>query len=280
MQLDIASQSRFHFPRSIVDWNAALNLLTHDRYARLLRWLAAKGEPAPGRDAMESVSELGKLLIISPHGDDAIFACGEVMASRRGLILVSLFAGLPSPALPLTDWDAAGGFSNTHEAVVQRREEHGRAVELLHATPILLDFLGSQYSDPPGAIGLAETIAAVLDEENPDSVMLPAGLYHADHILTHQAALMARTRDPQRQWLLYEDSFYRRMPTLLQQRLTGLVHFGIEATPVAFDTHAQAERKRHAVQCYASQLRALAAPGRPGHSDIFAPEGYWRLSAA
>lgn len=231
------------------------------------------------RHAMESVSELGKLLIISPHGDDAVFACGEVLASRRGVVLVSLFSGMPSPAIPLTDWDAASGFSSTEDATLQRRAEHHRAIELLHATPIPLDFIGSQYGDPPIAIGLGEAIAEVLDEADPDSVMLPAGLYHPDHILAHQAALMARTRDPQRQWLLYEDMFYRRMPTLLQQRLTGLAHFGIDATPVAFDTHAQAERKRHAVQCYASQLRALASPGRAGHGDIFAPEGYWRLSA-
>lgn len=230
------------------------------------------------RHAMESVSELGKLLIISPHGDDAIFACGEVLASRRGIVLVSLFSGMHSSAIPLTDWDAASGFASTEAATLQRRAEHQRAIELLHATPILLDFIGSQYGAPPSAIGLGEAIAQVLDEENPDSVMLPAGLYHADHILTHQAALMARTRDPQRQWLLYEDMFYRRMPALLQQRLTGLAHFGIDATPVAFDTHAQVERKRHAVQCYTSQLRALAAPGHAGHGDIYAPEGYWRIS--
>lgn len=232
------------------------------------------------RHAMETVSELGKLMIISPHGDDAIFACSEVITSRHGTILASLFAGTPPAALPLTDWDAAAGFTTTEEAVTQRRKEQHRAMTLVHAKPLILDFLRCQYGDPPSAIGLAEAIAAILDEENPDSVMFPAGLYNADHILTHQAALMARTRDPQRQWLLYEETFYRRMPSLLQQRLTGLLHFGIEATPVAFDTHAQSEHKRHAVQCYTSQLRALAAPGQPGHSDIFAPEGYWRLSVA
>lgn len=228
---------------------------------------------------MESVSELGKLLIISPHPADAVFACGEVLACRRGTVVVALFAGLPQASLPLTDWDAAAGFSSTREAMLGRREENRRALEILHATPLFLDFIDSQYGDPPNIIGLAEAIAAVLEAENPDTVMLPAGLYHTDHILTHQAALMTRTRNPERQWIMYEDILYRRIPAHLQQRLTGLVHFGIDATPVAFITHAQAERKRHAVQCHASQLRALAGPGRPGHGDIYAPEGYWRLSA-
>lgn len=228
---------------------------------------------------MESVAELGKLLVICPHGSDAIFSCGEVLASRRGIVLVTLFAATPSAGLPLTDWDAAGGFSSTGEAMAQRSKEQERAASLLHVLSLPQDFLGSQYGDPPNAIGLGEAIATVIDEESPDSIMLPAGLHHVDHVLAHQAGLLARTRAPQRQWLIYEEVFYRRMPALLQQRLTGLAHFGITATPVAFDTHAQAERKRHAVQCYTSQLRALATSGHPGHSDIFAPEGYWRLGA-
>src|SRR4051794_14708597 len=114
----------------------------------------------PKRHEMESVSELGKLLIISPHRDDAIFACGEVLASQRGAVVVTLFTGQPSPALPLTDWDAAAGFSSTDEAIAQRYAEQGRALELLHAKPISLDFIDSQYSDLPNAIGLAEAIAA------------------------------------------------------------------------------------------------------------------------
>jgi len=220
---------------------------------------------------MESASELGNLLIISPHPDDAVFSCGEVLACRRSTFVMAMFDGTPPPSLPLTAWDAAAGFASTQNAMVGRREENMRALALLHVTQLSLDFVGSQYGDPPSTVGLAEAIADVLDAENPDTVMLPAGLYHTDHILTHQAALMARTRNPDRQWLMYEE---------MQYRLTGLIHFGIDATPVAFDTHAQAERKRHAMQCHASQLRALASRGRPGHGDIYAPEGYWRLGAA
>lgn len=228
---------------------------------------------------MHSLTDLGKLMILSPHLDDAVFACGELLARKTETLLLTLFAGMPPAALPLTDWDAASGFGSTAEAVMQRREEDRRALALLQATPVWLDFLDSQYGEPPPVLRLAGAIATVLEREQPTSVMLPAGLYHADHILAHEAALMVRRDHPECNWLLYEDTVYRRIPSQLQQRLSELEQEGIAATPLAFDTHAQAERKRHAVQCYASQLRALTTPGRPGHGDIYAPEGYWQLSS-
>jgi LmbE family N-acetylglucosaminyl deacetylase len=228
---------------------------------------------------MRSVSELGKLLVISPHLDDAAFSCGELLACKRDAIVVTMFSGTPSSSLPLTPWDETAGFAGSRDAMLQRREEDRHAMELLHVSPVWLDFLDSQYDDPPGAHDLAAAIAAQVDAHHPDTVMLPAGLFHSDHVMAHQAGLLARSRYPDRHWFLYEDMLYRRFPRLLQERLSGLARSGIDATPVAFPTHGQAERKRHAVQCYASQLFALASPGRPGHGDIYAPEGYWNLSA-
>lgn len=229
---------------------------------------------------MQSPDDLGKLLVLSPHLDDAVFACGELLAARPGAVLVTLFAGAPAKPVALTAWDAASGFATTAQAVAARREEDRLALELLRATPVWLDFLDSQYGDSPSVIGLAEAIIAALDEHQPATVLAPAGLFHSDHILAHQAALTARTHHPDREWLMYEDPLYRRIPSLLQKRLANLAHDGIEATPVAFDTRGHAQRKRAAVQCYVSQLRALATPGRPGVDDMAAPEGYWRLTTA
>lgn len=227
---------------------------------------------------MHAITDLGKLVILSPHLDDAVFACAQLIARRNDTILAALLAGIPSNDIPLSDWDRSAGFASTDEAVAQRREEDRRALELLHAQPVWLDFCDSQYGEPPAAALLAEAIISFLNTHQPEAVMLPAGLFHADHILAHRAALLAGSQFPELNWYLYEDTFYRRMPSLLQQRLMSLLHLGVDATPVCFDTQAQAERKRHAVQCYTSQLRALTAPGRPGHADIFAPEGYWRLN--
>lgn len=228
---------------------------------------------------MHAASDLGKLMIFSPHLNDAVFACAQLLARRSDTILVTLLAGMPDAEVPLCDWDRDAGFTSTRQALAQRRAEDLRALELLHATPVWLEFFDSRYGMPPGAACLAESVMALLSQYQPATVMLPAGLHHADHVLAHQAVLLARKRYPQIDWFLYEDTFYRRMPSLLQQRLISLLHYGIDATPVCFDTHAQAERKRHAVQCYASQLRALTVSGRCGLADIYAPEGYWQLNS-
>ncbi len=229
---------------------------------------------------MQAVPELGKLLVLSPHLDDAVFACAQLIARSADTVLVTLLAGAPSSDVALSDWDRAAGFQNTQQALTQRREEDRRALEMLDATPLWLDFVGSRHGEPPSVVGLAETIMHILQQQQPATVMLPAGLYDADHVLAHQAALLARSHHPELDWLLYEDTFYRRLPSQLHQRLISLIHFGIDATPVSFDTHAHDEHKRQAVQCYASQLRALNAAGESEQGDIFAPEGYWRLTTA
>lgn len=229
---------------------------------------------------MYANSDLGKLMILSPHMSDAVFACAEVIADNAGTVMVTLFSGLPPADTPLTEWDAAAGYRSTQEALAGRREEDRCALELLRATPIWLDFPESRYEALPCAIGMAEAIMEILLREQPATVMMPAGLSHIEHVLTHQACLLVRNLQPERNWFLYEDALYRRLPSLLQQRLIGLVHYGIDATPIAFDTQAQAERKHQAVDCYAGQLRALAGTEQAGHADIYAPEGYWRLTPA
>lgn len=229
---------------------------------------------------MQSAAELGKLLVLSPHLDDAVFACGELLASSPGAVSLTLFAGVPPLAQALTEWDRSSGFASGEEAISRRRDEDRRALTVLGATPRWLDFLDSQYRDSPSIVGLADIVTDMLEEQQPDTVLLPAGLFHSDHILAHQAALTVRAQYPNKRWVMYEEPMYRRVPAELQERLTSLVHFGIEATPLAFDTAAAAARKREAVQCYASQLQALMTPSRPGHDDVFAPEGYWQLDTA
>jgi hypothetical protein len=83
--------------------------------------------------------------------------------------------------------------------------------------------------------------------------------------------------EPRRTWLAYEDAQYRRVPGLLQQRLISLAGSGITATPSVYTPEPLSASKHHAIHCYASQLRGLSTPGRPGYHDVFAPERYWRL---
>jgi hypothetical protein len=39
---------------------------------------------------------MDRLLVVSPHLDDAVFGCGELIASRPGATVARLFAGPPA----------------------------------------------------------------------------------------------------------------------------------------------------------------------------------------
>jgi hypothetical protein len=79
-------------------------------------------------------------------------------------------------------------------------------------------------------------------------------------------------------FIVYEDALYRRIDGLREAALDRLGRTSHELHPCTFasavDAHA---RKRAAVCCYRSQLRALATEGRSGHADAFSTERYWAI---
>jgi len=223
------------------------------------------------------LADLGKTLVVSPHLDDAVFACGELLARFPGTIVATVFAGIPPDMQALTVWDAASGFDNARQAVLSRREEDRNALQVLHAAPIWLDFCDSQYHVTTSVLPLADALKNLIEKTDPATILLPAGLFHSDHVLTHEALLMLWEPQLDRTWLMYEEPAYRRIPGLLQRRLATLLQDGIQATPVACSDRDMAARKREAVHYYASQLRALRCMVTGGYTDAFAPERYWHL---
>jgi hypothetical protein len=95
-------------------------------------------------------------------------------------------------------------------------------------------------------------------------------------VLLHEAMLHVRLRQPDKEWLMYEEPSYRLIPALLQERLSRLWDAHVRATPCVPPT-APATRKKEAVLCYASQLRALRQTVDGGYADAFTAERYWRL---
>ncbi len=220
----------------------------------------------------------GKLMVLSPHLDDAVFSCGALLAAQPGTVVVTAFAGAPSGGVVLAEWDATAGFDAPRQAIAARREEDRQALQCVQATPHWLDFCDSQYGPTPWEADLAAAFDDVVRQYRPDTVLMPAGLFHSDHALAHRAALRVRRKYAGSNWLMYEEAFYRRIPGLLQRRLAVLLDAGLHATPLAYDTSGHVEAKRAATAFYASQLRALASAGRPGHVDLDAPERYWQLT--
>lgn len=222
----------------------------------------------------------GKLLVLSPHLDDAAFGCGRLLASVPGAVVATVFAGRPAAGAPLTDWDRAAGFEAGDDVVGLRREEDRQALGILDARPRWLDLRDSQYGGAPEA-AVSDGLQSLFADCHPDTILIPLGLFHSDHRLVRRVALALLDLCPDRRWLIYEDALYRALDGLRDQGIAGLRRRGLSPTPLRFvEAAGAAPRKQAAVACYRSQLRALATPGRPGHRGLRAPEAYWEIFPA
>ena len=228
-------------------------------------------------DGCDWPRQLGPLLVVSPHLDDAVFGCGDLIAAHPGSTVVTVFAGVPEGFRSLTEWDAVCGFLSAREAVLARRREDRTALGALAAQPVWLPFADAQYGDTPRSVDITRALRRVMKNASCDTVVFPLGLFHSDHALAHAAALILVHRYPDLRWVAYEEPMYRRVPGALADRIDELRRAGLHPTPLA--GLAAPPSKQRAVACYRSQLRALATPGRAGHADTLAPERYWRLRA-
>lgn len=219
----------------------------------------------------------GRLVVVSPHLDDGVLGSSALLSQHVAPVVLTVFAGRPPASTPLPPWDEAAGFRPGDDVVGARRAEDRAALDVLGAEPIWLPFLDSQYEKSPAVEAIVPVLEAALAHANPATVCIPLGLFHSDHALAHAAALGVFPRHPRWQWLAYEEPMYRRVAGALDDRLASLQSAGIDVT--LFASAAPPANKSRAMACYASQLRALGTPGRPGFADALAPERYWVLSA-
>ncbi|CAG9255029.1 No significant database matches [Burkholderia diffusa] len=221
-------------------------------------------------------------LAISPHLDDAVFSCGELLAQSPGSVVVTVFAGIPARGTAAPPWDRRAGFRTADEAMRARRDEDRRALETLDAQAVWLDFLDDQYGMPAASTAIAARVAAAIDAHPAFGVLAPAGLFHRDHLQVQQAMLTllrddGRTGDASRVWRFYEDVPYRRIDGLMARRVIGWRERGWTGHPVGAPTGSRMDgsaAKAAAVDAYASQI-ALFEPHM--RADLQEPETYWRL---
>src|SRR5690348_7134866 len=124
-----------------------------------------------------TAEELTRILVLSPHLDDAVLGCGHLLAAHPGTTVLTVFAGAP----------------------VARRREDVDALDELGVEPVWLDFVEHQYLDRddwvrPAAI--VDTLEAAVRDIDPTMVVAPFGLANPDHDCTHEAALLVRERLP------------------------------------------------------------------------------------
>lgn len=230
---------------------------------------------------------LQRIVVISPHLDDAVLGAAHLIDTYPGTTVMTVFAG-SSPEYPVepTPWDAAGGFVSGDDVAALRRKEDKSAVELLGGVPIWLDFVDHQYVAKdfrPKPSDIAPVLQDRIAELSPTAVFCPMGLANPDHVVTHEAALLARSAlleaRHQLLWLCYEDAGYKHIPGILAWRIARLFKSGLWPTPAMVPIVADMDKKRRAIDLYTSQL----APLRADH-DLEArlqanvPEQYWRLA--
>jgi LmbE family N-acetylglucosaminyl deacetylase len=219
------------------------------------------------------------MLVISPHLDDAVLSCGELLAARPGAVVLTVFAGTPRDAARLTDWDARCGFRSAAEAMAVRRHEDDAALAVLGGAARRLSFCDAQYGETPTVEALVPALLALAHDLPDEPLLYPLGLFHSDHRLVHEAVRALLRERPSRAALAYEDVPYRSLPGVLQQRLAELGAQGVAATPAdeARPDATTAQAKARALALYASQVRSFG-PG--GLDDATRPERLWRLDDA
>ncbi len=228
--------------------------------------------------------ELDRIVIVSPHLDDAALGCARLMAVHPGVTVVTVFAGNPPQYPdPMRLWDVQSGFAPGDDVMETRRKEDYAALGVLDATPRHLDFIEHTYNagDVPVAPEVLVTqLVPALTELEPTVVLAPFGLANPDTDVTHRACLLARDQlDAEVSWWCYEDTGYKHIPGMLAWRISSLFRRQLWPTPVCPPVDASDTRKKTAAACYPTQLLALeddwqiaaklAAP---------APEQYWRLA--
>ncbi len=221
-------------------------------------------------------AQAGYRLFVSPHLDDAVLACGELIASSERPVVVTVFAGRPPTASPLTRWDADCGFAPGDDVVGARRDEDREALRRLDARPVWLDFLDDQYGVRASEDDLVAALAAAIERERATTIFFPLGMFHADHLRTSDAVLRVAQRQASLRWHAYEDPLYRRIEGAVDARAAELGRrgFALRSEPIAVERDAHT-RKREALACYRSQLRGLMS--RSGYDDALQSEKTWRL---
>jgi LmbE family N-acetylglucosaminyl deacetylase len=222
--------------------------------------------------------DLGRVVVISPHCDDAVFGAGDLIAARPGTVVVTVFTA--GPRVPwLRPWDRDCGFEDGDDVMHVRREEDLAALTLLGGRPVWLPFRDDQYGRDAETNEIAPALADAITGAAAATVVMPLGLFHRDHTLANDAAVAVRRQCPSLTWMAYEDAIYRRLEgEPVRMRISALREAGVVLEPLAVDRGPASPLKRRAVDCYASQLRGLSRAGRVGYSDVFEPEGYWRLA--
>jgi LmbE family N-acetylglucosaminyl deacetylase len=205
----------------------------------------------------------GRVVVISPHLDDAIMSLGGTIAKAvqggARVEVLTVFGYVPGSTAPAGPWDSKSGFKTEGDAASSRREEDHQACLELRAEPRWLSFGAEPYERR----GTPDEIWSAVDSmtRGADLVLLPGyPLAHPDHAELSQLLL-------QRGMSCRATALYAEQPYRFYQRKTSsdlsnvpalrpLVGDSLVWTRIATDGAFRGAKLR-AVGAYRSQLRQL-----------------------
>ncbi len=170
-----------------------------------------------------------------------------------------------------SEWDALGGFVAGDDVVAVRREEDAAAMAVLDSAYQWLEFSDHQYLEPPDRptpADVAPVLAAAIAEHDPTSVFFPMGLGNPDHVMVHDACLLVRQEQSEREWFCYEDHGYKHLPGMLAWRVAKL----LARAALADAGHRPARTRRGAQAARHLVLHVADRPARAG-SRAHRPHG-------
>ena len=134
--------------------------------------------------AQSNALNAGRIVVISPHLDDAIMSVGGTIATavRAGAAVevLTVFGYGPLSNTPAGPWDSKSGFGTEAEACRVRREEDRKACRIVGATPHWLDFGAEPYERRGSPQEILSAVAAAI--AGADCVLIPGfPLVHPDH---------------------------------------------------------------------------------------------------
>jgi LmbE family N-acetylglucosaminyl deacetylase len=231
----------------------------------------------------EEPGDLDRLLVISPHLDDAVLSCGSLLLAHPGATVATLFAASPETYTdPLNEHDTDCGFAPGEDTMAVRREEDARALAAVGATPRWLGWCQNSHVervDPIAVpVGAPDALVEAIADLRPTCVVAPLGLLHPDHQACHASALAARARvEDATPWLWYSDLPYAFVPRVLAARFRALHKLGFTASPACPPVSHDFAAKWRVFAEYPTQLPVLEKLWRLRERLERAGEQYWTL---
>lgn len=206
----------------------------------------------------------GGLLVISPHFDDAVLSCGELLARRPGSTVATVCGGRPLRRASTPEWDVDCGFAGGDDVMAIRVGEDWAALEILGARQVVLTERDMQYHPHPGRQRrVTRALANLLEAVEPEECALPIGIGHPDHILARSCCLTLAEKHPWISWRAYTDLPYGASPRFRHAERSAResiadAGFILEPLPSCRDEAAR-RLKQRAMACYPSQIRGLTS---------------------